>query len=148
MLLTRGRRRAAGGFFSGFAIGSLGGMIGLGGAEFRLPLLVGFFRLKTLEAIILNKATSLVVVSTALFARSVSIPDIIVWGVVALIVQLGTFFVARLVFHDLVARIERGEMASAALARLLRCSTREAKPWRCSRRQSPISTSWSSSARL
>ena len=60
MLLTRGRRRAAGGFFSGFAIGSLGGMIGLGGAEFRLPLLVGFFRLKTLEAIILNKATSLV----------------------------------------------------------------------------------------
>lgn len=47
-------------------------------------------------------------------ARSVSIPDIIVWGVVALIVQLGTFFVARLVFHDLVARIERGEMASAA----------------------------------
>lgn len=47
-------------------------------------------------------------------ARSVSVPDIIVWGVVALIVQLGTFFVARLVFHDLVARIERGEMASAA----------------------------------
>jgi putative membrane protein len=46
-------------------------------------------------------------------ARSVSIPDIIIWGVVALIVQLGTFFVARLVFHDLVARIERGEMASA-----------------------------------
>ena len=47
-------------------------------------------------------------------ARSVSIPDIMVWGMVALIVQLGTFFVARLVFHDLVGRIERGEMASAA----------------------------------
>lgn len=46
-------------------------------------------------------------------ARSVSIPDIIVWGVVALVVQLGTFFVARFVFRDLVQRIERGETASA-----------------------------------
>lgn len=46
-------------------------------------------------------------------ARSVSIPDIIVWGVVALAVQLGTFFVASFVFRDLVQRIERGEAASA-----------------------------------
>jgi putative membrane protein len=46
-------------------------------------------------------------------ARSVSIADIAVWGVVALVVQLGTFFVARFVFRDLVQRIERGEMASA-----------------------------------
>jgi putative membrane protein len=48
-------------------------------------------------------------------ARSVSIPDIIVWGAVALVVQLATFFVARFAFHDLVARIERGEMASAVV---------------------------------
>ena len=46
-------------------------------------------------------------------ARSVSIPDILVWGVVALVVQLLTFFVARFVFVDLVRRIERGEVASA-----------------------------------
>jgi putative membrane protein len=46
-------------------------------------------------------------------ARSVSIPDIIVWGVVALVVQLATFFIAAKVFHGLVERIERGEMASA-----------------------------------
>ncbi|MFI4998573.1 MAG: DUF350 domain-containing protein [Reyranellales bacterium] len=46
-------------------------------------------------------------------ARSVSVPDIIVWGVVALVVQLGTFFVASFVFRDLVQRIERGELASA-----------------------------------
>ncbi|UYN97704.1 MAG: DUF350 domain-containing protein [Enhydrobacter sp.] len=46
-------------------------------------------------------------------ARSVSIPDIIIWGVIALVVQLGTFFVASLVFRDLVQRIENGEMASA-----------------------------------
>ncbi len=79
MLLTRGRQRAASGFFSGFAIGSLGGMIGLGGAEFRLPLLVGFFRLKTLEAIIFNKATSLVVVGTALLARSLTMGPKLLW---------------------------------------------------------------------
>lgn len=63
-------------------------------------------------------AFSAAIVSLALplgmcLARSVSIPDIIVWGVVALVVQLGTFFVASFVFRDLVQRIERGEMASA-----------------------------------
>lgn len=63
-------------------------MIGLGGAEFRLPLLAGFFRLKTLEAIILNKATSLVVVSTALLARGVSIPVQALWPHVDVVLNL------------------------------------------------------------
>lgn len=57
------------GFVAGFLIGILGGLIGLGGAEFRLPVLVGLFRLGTLEAIILNKAMSLVVVAAALLFR-------------------------------------------------------------------------------
>lgn len=47
-------------FASGAVIGTLGGLIGLGGAEFRLPLLIGMFRFAALEAVILNKATSLV----------------------------------------------------------------------------------------
>ena len=46
-------------------------------------------------------------------ARSVSISDIVIWGVVALVLQLGTFFVASVVFRDLRERIERGEVASA-----------------------------------
>lgn len=46
-------------------------------------------------------------------ARSVSLSDIFIWGVVALVLQLGTFFVASLVFRDLRQRIERGETASA-----------------------------------
>lgn len=66
--------RSAKGFFAGGLIGWLGGLIGLGGAEFRLPVLKGLFGLPTLEAIIFNKAMSLVVVGTALLARSVSIP--------------------------------------------------------------------------
>jgi len=61
------------GFTGCFGIGSLGGMIGLGGAEFRLPMLVGVFKLPTLAPLILNKAISLIVVTTALFARSHSI---------------------------------------------------------------------------
>ena len=44
------------GFVAGSMIGTLGGLIGLGGAEFRLPVLVGVFRLGTLEAVILNQA--------------------------------------------------------------------------------------------
>ena len=46
-------------------------------------------------------------------ARSVSIPDIVIWGVIALVVQLGTFFIASRIFRDLVQRIERGEVAAA-----------------------------------
>lgn len=58
---------SAGATFAGGAIvGVLGGLIGLGGAEFRLPLLVSFFRFPPLEAIILNKATSLIVVAIAI----------------------------------------------------------------------------------
>ena len=40
----------------------LGGLIGLGGAEFRLPVLVGFYKFRTLQAIVLNLIVSLVTV--------------------------------------------------------------------------------------
>jgi uncharacterized protein len=61
-------------FWGGAVIGALGGLIGLGGAEFRLPLLIGLFRFAALEAVILNKATSLVVVSSALPFRAGTVP--------------------------------------------------------------------------
>lgn len=61
-------------FVAGTVIGTLGGLIGLGGAEFRLPLLIGMFRFAALEAVILNKATSLVVVASALPFRAGTVP--------------------------------------------------------------------------
>ncbi|NPU09659.1 MULTISPECIES: sulfite exporter TauE/SafE family protein [Bradyrhizobium] len=61
-------------FGTGVAIGTLGGLIGLGGAEFRLPLLISLFKFRGLEAVILNKATSLVVVATALPFRARTVP--------------------------------------------------------------------------
>lgn len=61
-------------FGGGALIGALGGLIGLGGAEFRLPLLIGIFQFAALEAVILNKAISLVVVATALPFRAATVP--------------------------------------------------------------------------
>jgi uncharacterized membrane protein YfcA len=68
------RRTLPWAFAAGGAIGVLGGMIGLGGAEFRLPLLIGMFGFVALQAVVLNKAMSLIVVATALPARLLAVP--------------------------------------------------------------------------
>jgi uncharacterized protein len=67
-------RRILGAALAGAAVGLLGGLIGLGGAEFRLPLLIGLFGFVALQAVILNKALSLVVVTSALFFRMGTVP--------------------------------------------------------------------------
>ena len=53
----------------GAPIGLLGGLIGLGGAEFRLPVLVGVFGYAARRAVALNLAISLVTVVSALLIR-------------------------------------------------------------------------------
>jgi uncharacterized protein len=67
-------RSAPATFGGGAIIGAVGGLIGLGGAEFRLPLLIGAFRFAALQAVILNKAKSLVVVASALPFRAATVP--------------------------------------------------------------------------
>lgn len=77
--------RLLAGFVAGAGVGLLAGMIGLGGAELRLPLLIGVFGFAALQAVIVNKALSLVVVAVALPARLATIPLITVishWVVV------------------------------------------------------------------
>ena len=59
---------------AGAGVGLFGGLIGLGGAELRLPLLIGLFGFAALQAVIMNKALSLIVVVTALPARLVAVP--------------------------------------------------------------------------
>lgn len=61
-------------FLAGALVATLAGLIGLGGAEFRLPLLIGLFGFVALEAVVLNKAVSLIVVAAALFFRSRTVP--------------------------------------------------------------------------
>lgn len=56
-------------FLTGTPIGCLGGLIGLGGAEFRLPVLVGLFKYSARKAIALNIAVSLITVLSALIFR-------------------------------------------------------------------------------
>jgi uncharacterized protein len=73
-LSAHAARRAPFAFVGGAVIGALGGLIGLGGAEFRLPLLIGAFRFAALQAVILNKAMSLVVVASALPFRASAVP--------------------------------------------------------------------------
>lgn len=61
-------------FVSGAFVGVLGGLVGLGGAEFRLPILLQVFGFEALQAVILNKATSLFVVASALVSRGATVP--------------------------------------------------------------------------
>jgi uncharacterized protein len=53
----------------GAPIGLLGGLIGLGGAEFRLPVLAGVFLYAARSAVALNLAISLITVVSALLIR-------------------------------------------------------------------------------
>jgi uncharacterized membrane protein YfcA len=67
-------RRAAQAVITGAPIGLLGGLIGLGGAEFRLPLLKAVFGYESRRAIVLNLCISLITVCTALVVRLGTLP--------------------------------------------------------------------------
>lgn len=71
--------RPATAFACGAVVGVLGGLIGLGGAEFRLPLLIGLFALAAHQAVRLNLLVSLATVSAAVVARFgfASFPDLL-----------------------------------------------------------------------
>lgn len=69
----------------GALVGVLGGLVGLGGAEFRLPILVSVFNYRTLQAIIINLIVSLVTVTFSFIFRSgvVGLENIVAnWAVI------------------------------------------------------------------
>jgi uncharacterized membrane protein YfcA len=69
-----GVKRALLGFGAALPIGWVGGLIGLGGAEFRLPLLAGPLKYSPRQAVPLNLAISLVTLGAALAARGRALP--------------------------------------------------------------------------
>ena len=54
-----------------------------------------------------------VVPLASVIAHSASLVDVLVWGVIALLIQLGGFLVARLVLPHLPRAIEEGNLADA-----------------------------------
>jgi uncharacterized protein len=66
-------RRPLPAFLYAVPIATLGGLIGLGGAEFRLPVLVGPLRYAARQAVPLNLAVSLVTICASLAIRSRSL---------------------------------------------------------------------------
>ena len=104
-------RRLLAALSSGAAIGTIGGLIGLGGAEFRLTLLLAVFGFVALEAVILNKAISLVVVLSALAFRSSAVPfgDVLAqWPIVVNL--LAGSLAGAWVGADLAARVSTASL--------------------------------------
>lgn len=75
-------------FFVAIPIGLLGGLIGLGGAEFRLPVLAGPLRYAAKQAVPLNLAISLVTLFTALVSRAGNLDMSAIAGLVPAIVAM------------------------------------------------------------
>ena len=71
--MTRPARPALS-FGIGAAVGTAGGLIGLGGAEFRLPALVGVLRFSPREAVAVNLVASLIVLAAAFPFRAAAVP--------------------------------------------------------------------------
>jgi uncharacterized membrane protein YfcA len=72
----------------GAPIGLLGGLIGLGGAEFRLPVLVGVFGYAARRAVALNLAISLVTVVSALLIRGGTLSLVPLLGLLPVVVAM------------------------------------------------------------
>src|SRR5215212_5710608 len=64
------RRSPVAALLYGTPIGMLGGLIGLGGAEFRLPALIGPLGYEARQAVPLNLAVSLITLLASLLIRS------------------------------------------------------------------------------
>lgn len=74
-------------FGAGAVVGLLGGLVGLGGGEFRLPLLLAMGAVG-LGAVIVNKVSSLAVVVAAMPARLAGVPLVEVAGHWSIVVNL------------------------------------------------------------
>jgi uncharacterized protein len=94
-------------------IGGIGGLIGLGGGEFRLPLLVGVIGFTARAAVPMNQILSLITLMTALLVRWHTGSLIGIGSFAAAVIALGVggmtaaWFAARLLAHVSDHRLER-----------------------------------------
>jgi uncharacterized protein len=99
------RRKRFLSFLTGAVIGVLGGLIGLGGAEFRLPLLLTVFGCATLPAVVVNLVVSLVTVVFSFIFRLKTIGLGVIASHLSVVVNIlagsliGSYFGARLAAH-------------------------------------------------
>ena len=82
------RRSPVAALLYGAPVGLLGGLIGLGGAEFRLPVLAGVFRYPARRAVALNIAISLITVVSALLIRGGTLSFAPLLGLLPVIVAM------------------------------------------------------------
>lgn len=105
--------RAGLAFLFAVPIAVLGGLIGLGGAEFRLPVLAGPLRYSAKQAVPLNLAISLVTVVTALIIRGSTLPLDAIYAMMVVIVSMtagamfSAFFAAAYASRISERRLER-----------------------------------------
>lgn len=78
-------------FFAGAAVSMLGGLIGLGGAEFRLPILITVFALYAHRAVRFNLLVSFVTLGVAAIVRIGTLPniDLVAYADVVLAMTVG-----------------------------------------------------------
>lgn len=118
-------RRPLAAFCAGAAVAILGGLIGLGGAEFRLPLLIAIFELYPQRAVRINLLISLATLAASAVARlgfvqatnvtsyGVEIAGMLVGGIVAAWVGAGVL--SRMPKHRMISVIGVLLVAIAAL---------------------------------
>jgi uncharacterized membrane protein YfcA len=108
-----GRRTTTIALACALLIGGIGGLLGLGGGEFRLPILVGLIGFAARAAVPMNQILSLVTLVTALVSRWHTGSLVGVGAFAPAVIALGlggitaTWFTARLVSHVSDHRLER-----------------------------------------
>src|SRR5438128_1322422 len=106
-----GVRRPLAAFAAGAAVALLGGLIGLGGAEFRLPLLIAVFALYPHRAIRINLLISLATLTAAAAARLGFVHETNVSSyTLEIIAMLGGGIIAAWIGAGLLARIPKNRV--------------------------------------
>jgi len=110
-------------FLFGAPIGAIGGLIGVGGAEYRLPVLAGPLRFSARQAVPFNLTISVVTVGVSLIVRGRTLPFEPVLAAVPLLVALALgASAAAYVGAAYVRRLPEGRLRQIILVMLLAMS--------------------------